>query len=509
MLQVLYIIITLKYLQGVKMQLKYYAVSLCASLALIGCGSSDSSSTTPATTNPSTSVYGSLNMSVPANGNVFAADANETTINTYTFTGISQNSTLSAATTSNNYSVNVSGLGTAMSVVSNSCQNVPSGSSCLISIQFAPTQQKEQYSQNLTLSFTSNNPLINSQTLNVSTVPSTLEVATDYYDTQKTSLMMSVANANPAVAEIDTGSQITVIDFNVTKQSDYQNGDINVSSADINCSKKIMELSRNNQLNTDENLSASPYNCMVMPYDYGNRSVYGFRANGSVSITAIDGTKIKTSPNTPLFISNNVNNKNGSGSTNSIIMGVGMNNQVSAKNYMPYPYNTMMMVDRSNKKITFGNFSAQKLSLYNFVELPPMPQSNCLNTLNFDNLQPTDTNLTCWNTQAAPVMFTVKDGNSTGASMPSLLDSGANNFTLQYIVLPSWVPYDSKTKTAYITGAYLQTTNGKKITIQLPSPAVVADSSASKVNVGNIVFQHNKVLYNQLNGALGLLPNKN
>lgn len=488
------------------MQLKSYAISVFAALALIGCGSSSDNSSTSSSTS-STSVYGSLNMSVPQNGNVFAADANETVINTYTFTGISQNSSLTAVATTNTYSVSVSGLGQAMSVASNSCQNVPSGNSCAISIQFAPTAQTH-YSQNMALSFTSSNPLINSQTLNVSTVPSKLEVATEYYDTNKTSLMMSIANANPAVAEIDTGSQLTVVDFNVTKESDYITGDINISSGGEACYTKIVSLARNGQLSTEENLSAAPYNCLTMAYNYGKRPVYGFKANGSVSITAINGTKIKTSPNTPLFISNNVNNQNGSGSTNSIIMGVGMNNQVSAKNYMPYPYSAMMMIDRSNKKITFGKFSAATLSLYNFVMLPIMSQAECLNSLNFTNLQPTDANLTCWNTQAAPVMFTVKDGNSTGATMPSLLDSGAGSGTIQYAVPPSWLPYNSHTKVADITGAYLLTTNGKRITIQLPSPMTVVNSDASKVNVGNVVFQYNQILYNQLTGALGLLSNQ-
>ncbi|MEY4504374.1 MAG: hypothetical protein RL154_668, partial [Pseudomonadota bacterium] len=378
------------------------------------------------------------------------------------------------------------------------------GTPCAIAIQFSPTALNH-YGQNGQLNFSSNIASINSQTISVTTAPSTLDIATANYDTTKTSLMMSVGNANPAVAEIDTGSQLTVIDFNATKQSDYQTGDVNISSGGTACYNKIVDLAKNNKLNTEENLSASPYNCKVMAYDYGNRTVYGFMANGSVSITTTNDMKIKTNPNTPLFISNNVNNNNGAKSINSIIMGVGMNNQVSAKNYMPYPYSAMMMIDRNSNKITFGNFSAQILSSFGFVQLSLMGQSECLNALNFVNLQPTDTNISCWNTQAAPVVFT-QSGGYSGGSMPSLLDSGAVNGTLQYAIPPSWLDYNKTTGVSSINGAYLPTSKGN-ITIQLPLPLSVVSSSASKVNVGNVVFQYNKVLYNQLNGTLGLLPN--
>lgn len=245
-------------------------LSVSACTFLIGCGSSDSSSTT----NSSTSISSSLNMAIPANGNIFAANIGETTVNTYTFTGTVQNSGSTSVTASNLYSISVNGLNSAMSVVNNSCQNISSGSSCAISIKFAPTSQ-DHYSKNNTLNFTTSNSLIGSQTLHAITSPNTLSVVTSNYSDNKTSIMMSIGTGNAVKAEVDTGSQLVVADFNITNSSDYYS---TIPSKYLQCYNAIASLAAMvPPYVTDANLSKTA-GCDELDYGNGSRAVYGFYA---------------------------------------------------------------------------------------------------------------------------------------------------------------------------------------------------------------------------------------
>lgn len=467
----------------------YFLLGFFAIL-IYGCGSGST------TGNASSANQTSLSISVPNDGSIFAANIGETITNTYTFTDNSVAQGVTSATAST-YSIAVQGLTSALSVVNNGCVNVAFGTQCNITISFAP-QSESDYSDASQLIFVSGHGTANIKTLNISTVPSTLTASTGIYDTNKTSVNIKIGTASEAMAEIDTGSQLLVADFNVTNPKDYVQS---IPSEYMQCYLGMASLAAKKQLQTDRNLTAD-YGCAVLAYDYGQRPVYGFMVNVAVSFPTINGKTIQTSPNTPVFISNNVNNQNGSTSTNSIIFGAGLNTQVSTKNYMPYPYNVMMMIDRRNSQITFGNFSSQVLSQYGFVQLNIIPTSGCINH-GFTNLQPTDSNMTCWDTQSVPVVFSQPNGG--GGTLPSLLDSGANSATLEYAVPPSWLTYNSSTGATTINRAYLPTTKGN-ITIQFASPAVLVSSQASRVNVGNVVFQHNKVLYNQRTGTIGLLP---
>lgn len=417
---------------------------LCATVCafLVGCGSSDSSSTTnPATTNQPTAISGSLSISSSANSNVFAANVGEIATNTYQFT----------ASTSDNspYSISVSGLGDAMSVASNSCQNVASSSSCTIAIQFAPTP-KTQYSNYINLNFTTNIALLNSQNISVVTVPSTLDFNTTEYHTgsYKYGIMTSIGGSAPILSEIDTGSPITVVNADAVGP---------------------------NIIKTNQPLSIT--------YG-GNRTVTGYLAYGSISLTASNGTTITTSPNTPLLIATDNNTPDG---PNQALLGVELNNQVSMRLYLPYPYNQMMLINFPNNKITFGTFNKAQMQKLGSVQLNPTQCSNIDVNSSLTN--------TCWNDRDIQVKYNFDDLNTSVYS--TVFDTGGSNHS--NFELPNQ-PIGWNTNPT----ASLVTSRGV-MSIPLSLPAVYSKSSANKVNSGAYIFQVYQVLYNQIAGTIGLL----
>jgi hypothetical protein len=132
-------------------------------------------------------------------------------------------------------------------------------------------------------------------------------------------------------------------------------------------------------------------------------------------------------------------------------------------------------------------------------------------------LAPNATNK-CWNTNAVNINFTDKNTKTT-VVMPSLLDSGAGNASIQYTTPPTGIKVidDSANKTKYanIMKQISINISGKNHLFDLPGVAESDGSvkvsveqnktSQAKVNVGNHIFNKYNVLYNQTNGQIGLL----
>lgn len=293
------------------------------------------------------------------------------------------------------------------------------------------------------------------------TVASTLTVNTyNYNPGNKTGVNITIGNGNTLQAEIDTGSDMTVVNESAI-------------GPDV--------------IVTSESLS--------MTYGGGTNTVSGHIGYGSVAFTASNGTKLISSPNTPLLVVDEGSVNQGGG--NDAILGMRMNNQVSVRLYLPNPYNQMMILNRPLNQITFGQLNQSQLN--NFANIQQVT-TTCINY----GVSVTVNN-SCWDLADSAINYTVTDTHRTESTYNyhTILDSGEANATFYFSPAPSWMNYESVG--LVILNPITVTANTDKGLIPLPltSQTYYQDNPGNTVNPGNNLFNYYQVLFDQTNGIIG------
>lgn len=285
----------------------------------------------------------------------------------------------------------------------------------------------------------------------------------NYSPGNKTAVTTSIAGGNPIIAEIDTGSEITVV---------------NESAIGTNLTK------------TSESLT--------IIYGAGTNKVSGYLAYGSVGFTTTNGQFIKTSPNTPLLVVTSGSVNQGGG--NNAILGMRMNNQVSARLFMPYPYNQMMVLNRTKNFIAFGNLSTAQLNKFAVVA---QQQINCA------NLAPINTaNNYCWNSPVSATTYTysLKDNKTSESNYPTIFDSGEALGNIYITPMPNWIESNEKGEVTNNVTAVINTNKGAiPLPITLPLHYTPALTPPGAINPGNLLFESYQVLFNQRDGTMGFV----
>lgn len=297
-----------------------------------------------------------------------------------------------------------------------------------------------------------------------SQVYNTISVPTVKY-ASKFAIYTSVAGGTPTLTEIDTGSDFLVVESSFVGPNIFM---------------------------TDESIT--------LVYDHGTVQRSGVIGYGSVSLLSSTYTPLLTTDNLlPIVVVNDgvVGNQG-----NNAIMGLRMNSNLSLKSYLPYPYNQMFVFDEAESQLIFGNLTPQQLESYSTTSIPSISCENM-------GLTVTATN-PCWNDMAIPVNYVIESDPAGIELYNSLFDSGAGS-SIQFDPLPSFLNlggFESGQVYNTIT-AVMYTTHGN-VAVQLTNvvDAYPTNVNGGIVNVGNNIFNYNKVLFNQYNGTIGLIPNQ-
>lgn len=278
----------------------------------------------------------------------------------------------------------------------------------------------------------------------------------------KFAIYSSVGGGPATLTEIDTGSDFLLI------ESSYVGSNI---------------------LMTNESITYT--------YDHGTNPRSGFL--GYTNLSLLNGESgasiITTSNQVPVIVvADGVVNPNPR--QNHAILGLRMDSNVSAKLFLPYPYNQSFILDTPSSSIKFGNFSESELASFGTVQLT---ESSC----NSYGVTSAATN-PCWNDMAIPVNYTISGDPSGSSIYNSLFDSGASS-SFQFSPLQSWLNVTPNDVLLNQVNANLSTSLGiYQIYLTDPISAYDSDYNGGIVNVGNNIFNYYQVLFSQQNGKVGL-----
>lgn len=294
---------------------------------------------------------------------------------------------------------------------------------------------------------------------NNSTLNNVVTINTYNYDPgNKTAVNISIGGSSPIMAEIDTGSDMTVVNEAAV-------------GPNINKTNQIISIT----------------------YGGGENTVSGYLAYGSVTFTTATGESISSSPNTPILVVTQGSVNEGGG--NSAILGMRMNNQVSVRLYLQAPYNNMMILNRPMNHLVFGQLNASQLN--NFANIQQVT-TNCVNYA-----VPNTLSNTCWDIAPNSFSYTYTESGAQGsANYPTVLDSGEGNASFYFSPAPSWMSYSSDN---IITTPIIVTANTNHGPINLPLTSTVyyRNIPTSTVNPGNNLFNSYQVLFDQMDGVIG------
>ncbi len=305
-----------------------------------------------------------------------------------------------------------------------------------------------------------------SSTENNSPVYATVAIPATTYpdgDSSKFAVYTSAGNGIKTLTEIDTGSDLYLI------ESSYAGNNIRYTGES-----------------------------MTLLYDHGQVKRSGLVGYTSVNFLSESGaTIISTTTNQVpvLVVPDGVISNDPS--HNHAIMGMRMDGNVSARLFLPYPYNQMFMMDMPHSKLVFGNFSLLQMESFGFIQAP---ESAC----NTYSVQSISTNK-CWNDMHLPIKYiATHNGAQTESTIDTLFDSGAST-SFQLSPLPNWLAVSVESNVKNPISAIATTTAGL-MELPLTIPAAGYDTSYNGyiVNAGNNLFNYYQVLYNQTNGQVGL-----
>lgn len=293
--------------------------------------------------------------------------------------------------------------------------------------------------------------------------PNVVVPATTYPDGKdyKFAVYTSAGNGKQTLTEIDTGSDLYLI------ESSYAGNDIYYTGESI-----------------------------TLKYDHGNVTRSGVVGYTYVTFLNLNGQNILTTTTNKvpvLVVPDGVISE----SQNHAIMGMRMDGNVSVRLFLPYPYNQMFMMDMPQMQLIFNNFSSQQMESFGFIQAP---ESAC----NTYSVQSTSNNK-CWNDMNLPVNYvSTHNGVQFESTIFSLFDSGAST-SFQLHPLPDWLVIGSNNNIKNPVSALAATTKGPmELPLTIPADAYDTNYNGYIVNVGNNIFNYYQILYNQTNGKVGL-----
>lgn len=288
----------------------------------------------------------------------------------------------------------------------------------------------------------------------------------NYQPGNKTAVMASIGGGNQIVAEIDTGSEMTVVDESAVG---------------------------NNLLKTPQTITVT--------YGAGTNQVSGYLAYGVVKFTTANGETLSTSANAPIVVVTQGSVNQGGG--NNAVLGMRMNNQVSSRLFLAYPYNQMMVLNRSESFIAFGKLSTTQLESFAQVNQSVIACQN--------STIPNTAANSCWNTPESSVTYhySLNGGGSGRSDYTTIFDSGEaiGNFYLESV--PTWMDLDANNHITNQLSAVIHTNHGA-LPMPLNTPVMYRipvtppeSGSPGAVNPGNQLFEAYQVLFDQVNGVIG------
>lgn len=282
----------------------------------------------------------------------------------------------------------------------------------------------------------------------------------NYEPGNKTAVQASIGGGPEVIAEIDTGSELTVIN------ESYVGNNIQKTSQII-----------------------------PITYGAGTNQVSGYLAYGTIQFTTTSGAVISTSNNAPIVVVTEGSVDQGGG--NNAILGMRMDNQVSSRLFLPYPYNQMMVLNRPESYIAFGLLNTSQLGKFATITQKQIP---CYNY----SVPDTESNI-CWGTAESSVTYNYSESSGFGSSNYStVFDSGEaiGNFYLESV--PYWM---TLTGNGIITNQLTATINTSSGALPLPLTQPMKYTqpvrSGNVVNPGNQLFNTYQVLFDQVNGVMG------
>lgn len=428
-------------------KLKNIAIAL-STILIVACSSNSSSS------NNTTSIE----VDTGTNGTTYiVSQLNESSTTTYTINVYSSTMTANVETVT----ISTSGLSAPFSVTQNTCNNVAYNHDCNITITYHPTLDTELFASQ-TLVLTTGNT---SKLIPIKGVPNEISTVTNHFSSVRTGIHIKTGDSNKtANVMVDTGSSMLVLKEKYL--ADYTKTSIKIK----------------------------------LSYGEGSDVVLGDLVYSDVHF---DTKPVITATQVPIvMVSNNTPSSIFSGADG--ILGLEMNNQLSTRLHLPYPFNQMIIINGTDLKLTFGDLTDSQSEEYAYYQLK---KGNCIN--NTTPLSPYD-EITCWATRQIPVDYTIKDNsNSTICSgkMDSIFDSGGNDTNFEFNPIPGCLSdhiSDGKLQ-GTISSAKLETNNAGNIDIPTTNTVKVTNSiSDSKVNSGYKLFYEKTVLFDQKNGIVGI-----
>lgn len=292
-------------------------------------------------------------------------------------------------------------------------------------------------------------------------------VPTFNYDPgNKTATMVSIGSGKEIIAEIDTGSEMTVIDESCVGT---------------------------NIVRTNESLTIT--------YGAGTNTVSGYVAYASIKFTQQDGSVLSTNKNTPILVVTQGSVNQGGG--NSAILGMRMNTQISSRLFLPYPYNQMMVLNRSESFIAFGNLNNAQLAKFALISQTNIPCNNL--GINYSS------GTSCWNTPQNAVTYQYSFGGSNfgESNYVTIFDSGEARGNIYIDPMPSWINLDSNNVVLNQVSASLNTSQGS-LPLPITTPLYYKQplTPPGSINPGNLLFNSYQVLFDQSSGQMGFLASQ-
>lgn len=289
--------------------------------------------------------------------------------------------------------------------------------------------------------------------------------ATTYPDgsASKFAVYTSAGNGKQTLTEIDTGSDLYLI------ESSYAGNNIHYTGES-----------------------------MTLYYDHGQVKRSGLVGYTSVSFLSESGLPLITSSTNQVPVVVVPDGVISSDPThNHAIMGMRMDGNVSVRLFLPYPYNQMFMMDMPQSRLIFGNFTTTQMESFGFIQAP---ESAC-NTYNVKSISSNN----CWNDMHLPVKYVAThNGAQTESTIDSLFDSGAST-SFQLSPIPNWLVLNDESNVKNPVSAIAATTQGSmELPLTIPAAGDNTNYNGYIVNVGNNIFNYYQILYNQNNGQVGL-----
>lgn len=287
-------------------------------------------------------------------------------------------------------------------------------------------------------------------------MPPTVTVTLNDYAANRTGLTVSDGGSAPFTAMLDSGSALLVVECQ------------NLGPDAIDTGQRIT-------------------------VQYTTESVTGtlYYANDTLD----NNSNITTSSPAPV-LAVPTNSLAGFGAT--AIFGVKMDNQVSSKNFLEYPYNQMMIINRPQQLLTLGIIDNTTINGFAAVQLNHTPCNNYNITDTHDNF--------CWDDRGVPITYTIADDPNSPRIIGSIFDSGEPHTTFYVTAKPSWISYNGQ---GYISNPITASLiiGGQPFSIPLTTDKslnINAHNTPERFNTGYLIFDTYQVLLDQAGGMIGI-----